>query len=112
MIKWILQKTEQAKPVNRFRKVSILALGIAACLAVILTSRIGLVSSSRDANYINLLREAYDVVSKYYVEKPDPEKLAKGMIDWMLASLDPHNAYLPPEPYKEMGEMISGAFGG
>jgi carboxyl-terminal processing protease len=30
----------------------------------------------------------------------------------MLAALDPHSAYLPPEPYKEMEVQMSGAFGG
>jgi carboxyl-terminal processing protease len=34
------------------------------------------------------------------------------MVDGMLASLDPHSAYLPPEPYKEMEIQMSGAFGG
>jgi carboxyl-terminal processing protease len=34
------------------------------------------------------------------------------MVDGMLASLDPHSAYLPPEPYHEMEVQMSGAFGG
>src|SRR6185369_13678028 len=34
------------------------------------------------------------------------------MIDGALASLDPHSAYLPPEPFKEMEVQMSGAFGG
>ena len=34
------------------------------------------------------------------------------MVDGMLAKLDPHSAYLPPEPYHEMEVQMSGAFGG
>jgi carboxyl-terminal processing protease len=58
------------------------------------------------------LREAYAVVNKSYVEQPDGQKLVQSMINGMLASLDPHSAYLPPEPYKEMEVQMSGAFGG
>jgi carboxyl-terminal processing protease len=34
------------------------------------------------------------------------------MVDGMLATLDPHSAYLPPEPYHEMEVNMSGVFGG
>ena len=34
------------------------------------------------------------------------------MVDGMLAALDPHSAYLPPEPYHEMEVQLSGTFGG
>jgi len=47
-----------------------------------------------------------------HVEKPDSKKLALSMVNGMLAALDPHSAYLPPEPYHEMEIQMSGAFGG
>ncbi|MDO9067948.1 MAG: S41 family peptidase [Deltaproteobacteria bacterium] len=65
-----------------------------------------------DASYLSLLREVYSAVQKNHVEKPDPKKLVVSMVDGMLAKLDPHSAYLPPEPYHEMEVQMSGAFGG
>lgn len=90
----------------------IVLAGIVSCLAIIAISRLKqrYVASNRIS--LEIIREAYAVVTKSYVEKPDPAKLKKGMIDGMLAALDPHSAYLPPEPYKEMEVQMSGAFGG
>jgi carboxyl-terminal processing protease len=58
------------------------------------------------------LKEAYAAVAKNYVEKPDSKKIVESMVNGMLSTLDPHSAYLPPEPYKEMEVQMSGAFGG
>ncbi len=65
-----------------------------------------------DTNSLRLLSEAYSAVLAYYVEKPDSKKLVLSMVDGMLATLDPHSAYLPPEPYHEMEVSMSGSFGG
>jgi carboxyl-terminal processing protease len=92
--------------------ITLLLAGIAVCLAVILLSRWHLPGTQPDAEYMLLLREAYTTVTTKYVEKPDSKKLLQGMIDGMLATLDPHSAYLPPEPYHEMEVQMSGAFGG
>lgn len=86
--------------------------GIALCGAVIVLSRLRTPEKHADGVYIQLLREAYDSVTASYVEKPDGKKLVQSMVDGMLAALDPHSAYLPPEPYHEMEVQMSGAFGG
>lgn len=65
-----------------------------------------------DESYLRLLRESYAAVLEHYVEKPDSEKLVLKMVDGMLAALDPHSAYLPPEPFHEMEVQMSGSFGG
>ncbi|HIJ81481.1 MAG TPA: S41 family peptidase [Desulfuromonadales bacterium] len=96
----------------RFYFLSLLLCGIAACAGIILYTGYRSAASHPDANYLALLREAYAAVAKNHVEKPDPKKLAKSMVDGMLAALDPHSAYLPPEPYHEMEVQMSGAFGG
>lgn len=67
---------------------------------------------SSDAESLDLLRDAYAAVLSSYVEKPDSGKLVLKMVDGMLATLDPHSAYLPPEPYQEMEMSMSGSFGG
>ncbi len=99
------------KPARKILGIVIL-MAIALCVAVIVTQRVKPARKQSDAAYLSLLREAYTAVSKSYVEKPDEKKLVKSMVDGMLAALDPHSAYLPPEPFKEMTIQMSGAFGG
>jgi len=99
------------KPARKILGIVILT-AIALCVAVIVTQRVKPARQQSDAAYLSLLREAYTAVSKSYVEKPDEKKLVKSMVDGMLAALDPHSAYLPPEPFKEMTIQMSGAFGG
>jgi carboxyl-terminal processing protease len=82
------------------------------CLSLLFYSRHAVHKKSPDAASLNLLREAYAAVLASYVEKPDAQKLALKMVDGMLASLDPHSAYLPPEPFHEMEIQMSGSFGG
>jgi len=99
------------RPVSKILIPAVMA-GIIICLALILASRWKPQGKQPDAAYLSLLREAYTAVNKEYVEKPDRQKLVQSMVNGMLASLDPHSAYLPPEPYKEMEVQMSGAFGG
>ncbi|HEY6007929.1 MAG TPA: PDZ domain-containing protein, partial [Geobacteraceae bacterium] len=65
-----------------------------------------------DTAYLKLLQEVITLVKKNYVEPVDDKKLMDSAINGMLASLDPHSAYMPPEPFKEMNIQIAGAFGG
>jgi carboxyl-terminal processing protease len=99
------------KPVSKIL-TSIVLAGIIICLALIIASRWKPQAKHPDAAYLSILREAYDAVNSSYVEKPDGKKLVLSMVNGMMASLDPHSAYLPPEPYKEMEVQMSGAFGG
>lgn len=101
----------QKSALKKFAAITLLSV-MAVCVAVIVTQRWRPVKKQSDAAYLSLLREAYTAVSKSYVEKPDEKKLVKSMVDGMLAALDPHSAYLPPEPFKEMTIQMSGAFGG
>ena len=99
------------KPVSKILISTVLS-GIIICMSLILVSRWKPQENHPDAAYLSLLREVYDAVNKSYVEKPDGKKLVENMVNGMMASLDPHSAYLPPEPYKEMEVQMSGAFGG
>jgi carboxyl-terminal processing protease len=82
------------------------------CLAALFFGLRHLRQAPDDANAVMLLREAYSSVLENYVEKPDSKKLVLKMVDGMLAALDPHSAYLPPEPFHEMEVQMSGSFGG
>lgn len=62
--------------------------------------------------YISFFKEVVDIVRAKYVEPIDNKKLMVSAINGMLASLDPHNAYMPPEPFSDMQVQMSGTFGG
>ncbi|HBA71921.1 MAG TPA: peptidase S41 [Geobacter sp.] len=99
---------------SRSRKIFavFLVTAVAVCIALILYLRWRPLDTQPDSTYLLLLQEAYSAVLKNYVEKPDSKKLVQSMVDGMLATLDPHSAYLPPEPYHEMEVQMTGAFGG
>jgi carboxyl-terminal processing protease len=98
---------------NRSKKFILLVVFIiAACLAVIFAGRWKARKASPDADSLKLLRQVYAAILVKYVDKPDSKKLVLKMVEGMLATLDPHSAYLPPEPYHAMQEQMSGSFGG
>ncbi|MFA5516523.1 MAG: S41 family peptidase [Desulfuromonadales bacterium] len=61
---------------------------------------------------LQLFTDVLSIVRKSYVEEVDMNKLIYGAINGMLASLDPHSSFLPPDMYKEMRIDTSGEFGG
>jgi carboxyl-terminal processing protease len=65
-----------------------------------------------ERGYLALFKEVLSVVKEKYVDEVDGKKLLEGSVKGMLASLDPHSAYLLPEPFKEMKVEMSGSFGG
>ncbi len=61
------------------------------------------------------LDEFMDVFQKVrtdYVEKVDDEKLIKGAIDGMLASLDPHSSFLDARDFQNLRTQTEGSYGG
>src|SRR5262249_59339676 len=52
------------------------------------------------------------IIQKNYVDEVETKKLIEGAINGMLASLDPHSAYLTPDLYKELQVDTKGSFGG
>jgi carboxyl-terminal processing protease len=52
------------------------------------------------------------IVQKNYVEPVSTKELINGAITGMLASLDPHSAYLTPDLYKDLQVETRGSFGG
>lgn len=98
---------------NRYTKLILLVIFVTvAFLSALFFGRWQKRHTTTDVIALNLLSEAYAAVLANYVEKPDSKKLVIKMVDGMLAALDPHSAYLPPEPYHEMEVSMSGSFGG
>jgi len=58
------------------------------------------------------LLAVYQLVKAQYVEDVDDEKLVKGAIDGMLASLDPHSTYLEGSSLDRLNTMIDGNYSG
>jgi carboxyl-terminal processing protease len=56
--------------------------------------------------------EVLTQVQKHYVEDVKAKDLVQGAIRGMLATLDPHSAYMTPEMYKEIQVETKGEFGG
>ncbi len=54
----------------------------------------------------------FERVRADYVDKVDDRTLIKGAIDGMLASLDPHSAYLDARDRQKMRTQTQGAYGG
>src|SRR5256886_1135260 len=52
------------------------------------------------------------IIQKNYVDDVQTKQLIEGAINGMLASLDPHSAYLTPDLYKELQVDTKGSFGG
>jgi len=59
-------------------------------------------------NFINV----FERVKVDYVDKVDDQKLIKGAIDGMLASLDPHSSYLDARDFEQMRTQTDGNYGG
>ena len=89
---------------------------IAAFLTVIAIGTISRFTPSSDEmsfqEYIGFFQEVKELVKEKYVEPIDDKKLMVSAINGMLAALDPHNAYLPPESFGDMQIQMSGEFGG
>lgn len=70
--------------------------------------------SEKDASYddIAVLTETIMLVQRNSVEEHKFRDLIYGAIDGMLASLDPHSAFLPPEEFDALREETAGQFSG
>lgn len=102
------------------RKFSLLLVGavIGATSMVAINDLSSLSPSSANASntevyrQLNLFGDIFDRVRANYVEAPEDKKLIKSAVSGMLASLDPHSAYLSPDDYQDMRVETSGKFGG
>ena len=61
---------------------------------------------------LDLFGNVFERVRTAYVDEVDETKLIEAAINGMLASLDPHSSYLPPEGFEDMRVQTKGEFGG
>jgi carboxyl-terminal processing protease len=94
---------------KRLFNAALLVSGIALLPAV--TAGLAAVDVSVN-NDIEQFLAVYQRIRSDYVEKVDDQKLIKGAIDGMLASLDPHSSFLDARDFKQMQITTDGNYGG
>lgn len=97
------------------RRAGITLFIAVVCAALTLSSwlaqRVSAVGKDAYEN-IEAFANVLTMVQKNYVDQVSTERLIDGAINGMLASLDPHSAYLTPDLYKELQVDTRGSFGG
>lgn len=105
-----------ALPGNRKKRLMMGGAILVAALVIFLgiSSQRHCSAEGKGSDYesIELFTDVMAIVKKSYVEEVDTKKLVYGAINGMLASLDPHSSFMPPDSYKEMKIDTKGAFGG
>ena len=56
--------------------------------------------------------DVFNQARRNYVEPVDDRTLLQSAIQGMLADLDPHSAYLPPEQFAELEDNSRGSYSG
>ncbi|MEO0426294.1 MAG: S41 family peptidase [Pseudomonadota bacterium] len=95
---------------------TLLALLAGAALGAALPQIVSQTSAQEDARstyeYLDLFGDIFERVRVAYVEDVDEQQLIEAAVNGMLASLDPHSSYLPPENFADVREQTKGEFGG
>src|SRR5580704_19794951 len=90
------------------------AIGAIVCLMVVQGVVVRRAQALSESSYDELetFANVLAIVQKNYVEPVSTKQLINGAITGMLASLDPHSAYLTPELYRDLQIETRGSFGG
>ncbi|MFC0206268.1 S41 family peptidase [Novosphingobium soli] len=86
---------------------------LVSAVAVLPAATSGLAAvDTRTSHEFDKLFTIYELVKDNYVDQVDDDKLLKGAIDGMLASLDPHSNYLDGPSLQRLETMIDGKYTG
>ncbi len=86
---------------------------LVSAVALIPATTAGLAAvDARSGPQFGKLLAIYSLVKENYVDKVDDDKLLKGAIDGILASLDPHSTYLDGPSLQRIETMIDGNYTG
>jgi len=87
------------------------ALVTAVALIPVATTGLAAVDAKSGPEFGKLMA-VYERIKSSYVEPVDDDKLLKGAIDGMLATLDPHSAYLDARDFENLRTQTEGSYGG
>ena len=89
------------------------AAALVSAVALIPSATAGLAAvDARSGPQFGKLLAVYQRIKADYVEPIDDDKLVKGAIDGMLASLDPHSSYLDVREFNNLKTQTEGSYGG
>src|ERR1700677_4398310 len=99
---------------KRNRLIVAMAIALAVCVFVIGDLAVQRAQALPDDTYKDLqtFANVLAIVQKNYVEPVTTKQLINGAITGMLASLDPHSAYLTPDLYRDLEVETRGSCGG
>src|SRR5713101_7858335 len=99
---------------KRNRLIGAIAIALGVCVFVIGDLAVRRAQALPDDTYKELqtFANVLAIVQKNYVEPVSTKELINGAITGMLASLDPHSAYLTPDLYRDLEVETRGSFGG
>jgi carboxyl-terminal processing protease len=99
---------------KRNRLIVGMAIALVVCIFVIGELAVQRAQALPDDTYKELqtFANVLAIVQKNYVEPVSTKDLINGAITGMLASLDPHSAYLTPDLYRDLEVETRGSFGG
>ena len=91
-----------------------MAVSLVACFLVLQEVAVRRAQALSNDTYqeLDTFASVLAIVQKNYVEPVTTKKLIDGAISGMLASLDPHSAYLTPDLYRDLEVETRGSFGG
>jgi carboxyl-terminal processing protease len=94
------------------------ALFTSAVAAIALTATVATSAGAQTAQQQDPLKEMDEFIAVYkrvkgsYVDKVDDKQLMEGAIQGMLATLDPHSAFLNKSDFQSLQTQIDGEYGG
>ena len=105
----------------KVRSILVLLLGTVLGLTVSLGStvlaereadRVAVAEAGLSPDYIRLLARVVERVRKEYVDPIEEQRIVENAIRGILADLDPHSKYLPPDDYEEVRISTTGNYSG
>ena len=98
---------------GQFRRTWVLIAVMTLCLGVLIGKgweRTGHATETYEE--LKTFAEVLSQIQKHYVDEVKVKSLVQGAMRGMLATLDPHSAYMTPDMYKEIQVETKGEFGG
>ncbi|PXX41868.1 S41 family peptidase [Undibacterium pigrum] len=101
---------------SKFKNFGLIGLGMVAGVAVSMqfsaVAQKATTGSSLPVEELRQLADVFGLIKSDYVEPVEDNKLLTEAISGMVASLDPHSAYLDKKSFKELKEGTQGKFVG
>ncbi len=99
---------------NKFRNILLVVLGV--IIGVFASVQFSAMAQKQTAplplDELRQLADVFGLIKSDYVEPVEDKKLLTDAISGMVASLDPHSAYLDKKALQELKEGTQGKFGG